>query len=302
MDKQPNYIVFQCYGNESIFHECAFALLSLTRLYGGGYPANTQIWVYTDNPDWFSTFKNMSLPLNFCEVTPAVIAKWRGSIDFVHRVKIEILKDFTRDRNGNVLYTDTDVVFTWPVDYLMKQIGSGQLYMHVNEGVVSSRSNPIFAKLDAHLHDNTPMKVNDKPLWDLPMWNAGVLGFDTKYRYLLDDVLTFTDTEYPRFPKHIVEQFAFSVFFAHAGTIKAAAPYVLHYWNLKEARAVLASFIAHFKNHDWNELSEYSSLLQMPVLMQEKVNFLANRDITDKLLKKQWQPADYNWRELLTQL
>jgi hypothetical protein len=40
----------------------------------------------------------------------------------------------------------------------------------------------------------------------------------------------------------------------------------------------------------------------MPVLMQEKVNFLANRDITDKLLKKQWQPAEYNWREMLTQL
>ncbi len=302
MDKQPNYIVFQCYGNECIFHECAFALLSLSRLYGGGCPANTQIWIYTDNPGWFSTFRNISLPLNFCEIAPANITKWKGSIDFVHRVKIEILKDFTRERNGNVLYTDTDVVFTWPIDYLMKQISSGQLYMHVNEGVVSSRSNPIFAKLDTHLRDNTPMKVNDKPLWDLPMWNAGVLGFDTKYRYLLDDILTFTDTEYPRFPKHIVEQFAFSVFLAHAGTIKTAAPFVLHYWNLKEVRAVLASFFAYFKNHDWNELSEYSGLLQMPVLMQEKVNFLANRDITDKLLKKQWQPAEYNWCEMLTQL
>jgi hypothetical protein len=302
MDKQPNYIVFQCYGNEYIFHECAFALLSLSRLYGGGCPANTQIWIYTDNPGWFSTFKNISLPLNFCEIATANITKWRGSIDFVHRVKIEILKDFTSDRNGNVLYIDTDVVFTWPVDYLMKEISNGQLYMHVNEGVVSSRSNPIFTKLDTHLRDNTPMKVNEKPLWDLPMWNAGVLGFDTKYRHLLDDVLTFTDTEYPRFPKHIVEQFAFSVFFAHAATIKAAAPYVLHYWNLKEARTVLASFFAHFRNNDWNELSEYSALLQMPVLMQEKVNFLANRDIPDKLLKKQWQPTDYNWREMLTQL
>lgn len=300
--EQTNYIVFQCYGNEGVFHECAFALLSLTTIYGSKGPANTEIWIYTDNPSWFTSFKNCNLPLNFCEMQPAQVQAWRGSIDFVHRVKIEVLKDFTKDRNGNILYVDTDVVFTHPINNMLRSISEGNVYMHVNEGIVSSRSNPIFTKLDAHLRDNTPMQVNGKPLWDLAMWNAGVLGFHTQHRHLLEDVLTFTDTEYPNFPKHVVEQFAFSVFFRQVGQIKSAAPYILHYWNLKEARIALASFFNHFRNSSWGELASYSTLLQMHVLMQEKVNFLSNRDIADKLLKKQWAPAEYNWAEMITQL
>ncbi len=302
MEQQTNYIVFQCYGDEGIFHECAYALLSLTAIYGSRGPANTQIWIYTDKPEWFAAFRNCNLPLNYCTMSATQIQAWRGSIDFVHRVKIEVLKDLTKDKNGNILYMDTDVVLTHPVDNMFRKMSEGNVYMHVMEGIVSSRMNPIFAKLDTHLRDNTPMQVNGKPLWDLAMWNAGVLGFNTKHRYLLDDILTFTDTEYPKFPKHVVEQFAFSVFFRQAGQIKAAAPYLLHYWNLKEARTALASFFRYFAESNWNELAGYSTLLQMPVLMQEKVNFLANRDITDKLLKKQWVPAEYNWAEMVTQI
>lgn len=303
MEQQLNYIVFQCYGNEGVFHECAFALLSLARIYNGGLPAGTQVWIYTDNPAWFgNTLHNHGIDLHFCELDAARIARWRGSIDFVHRVKIEVLLDFTRSRNGNVLYADTDVVFLHPIEPMLHSIADGNIYMHVNEGIVSEKANPIMAKLDAHLRDSTPMKVNGRSLWDLAMWNAGVLGFHTRHNALLEDVLTFTDAEYPQFSKHVVEQFAFSVFFRQAGTIKAAAPYMLHYWNLKEARTVLASFFEFFKSRSWQDLILYSSLVQMPVLMQEKVNFLANRDIADKLLKKTWQPPDYDWRDVMTQV
>lgn len=303
MEQQLNYIVFQCYGNEGVFHECAFALLSLARIYNGGLPANTQVWIYTDNPGWFSNIlHNPGIELHFCELDATRIAKWRGSIDFVHRVKIEVLIDFTRSRNGNVLYADTDVVFMRPIEPMLQAIAAGEMYMHVNEGIVSEKANPIMAKLDAHLRDSTPMKVNGRSLWDLAMWNAGVLGFHTRHNAVLEDVLTFTDAEYPQFSKHVVEQFAFSVFFRQTGTIKAAAPYMLHYWNLKEARTVLASFFEFFKSKSWDDLILYSGLVQMPVMMQEKVNFLANRDITDKLLKKTWQPTDYDWRDVMTQV
>lgn len=295
-----NYIVLQCYGDEGIFYECTYALLSLSRLYNGQGPANTQVWIYTDNPAWFEQLLHPGLDLHFCTLNETILKRWRGTIDFVHRVKIEILKDFTRDKIGNVLYVDTDVVFMRPVEELFRNIKAGKLYMHVMEGIVSSKSNPIFTKLDTYLRDNTPMQVHGRPLWDLAMWNAGVLGFQMGHRHVLDDVLTFTDTEYPKFPKHVVEQFAFSVFFRQEGHIKAAAPYILHYWNLKEVRPLLGSFIKQFIHRSWEDLAQYSEMIQMHVLMQEKVNFLANRDITDKLLKKNWAPSEYNWNELLT--
>src|ERR1022692_2665780 len=126
MDHQPNYIVFQCYGNEGVFHECTYALLSLSRLYAQGELTNTEIWIYTDNPGWFRSFEGCWLPLHYREIDKATIQQWRGKIDFVHRVKIELLKDFIKDKKGNILYTDTDVVFTHRIDKMLEDIGAGK--------------------------------------------------------------------------------------------------------------------------------------------------------------------------------
>ena len=230
------------------------------------------------------------------------IKSWRGQINFVHRVKIEVLKDFVKNRQGNILYLDTDIVFTGRIDQMLKNIGAGQLYMHVREGVVSERGNNIFAKLDTHLRKNSSLKIHDKPVHELAMWNAGVLGFNTKYNYLLDEVLAFTDSEYARFPKHVVEQFAFSVYFQQAGVVRATAPYIFHYWKLKEARHLLMSFFEHFKDKNWDDLVRYSALVQMHVLMQEKLNFFQNRSVHAHILKKHWLPEKQDWEELMKQV
>jgi hypothetical protein len=297
---QRNYIVFLCYGNERIFHECAYALLSLSRMYGSSWPKETEIWVYTDNPEWFEALGS-PLPLNFRRVDMETIRKWRGQIDFVHRVKIEILKDFTENRTGNVLYSDTDVVFTNPVNDIFKGIAGGKLYMHIMEGKVSAGGNPIFRKLNNYLL-GAMQQLDGRPMNEMDMWNAGVLGFNTRYKHLLSDVLFFTDVHYPKFPKHVVEQFAFSAYFQHTDHIKTAAPYIFHYWNLKEAGQILSSFFNHFKGWSWQELTRYSLLVQMNNLMQEKVAFLANRGVGGALSRKKWVPSHPDWNEMVKQL
>ena len=299
---QPAYIVYQCYGNEGIFYECAYALMSLSRLYSAAELSNVQIWIYTDKPAWFAQFRDCPLPLHFRALDQATIRQWRGAIDFVHRVKIELLKDLCSKVSGNILYTDTDTVFTHKIDNILAGIAEGRLYMHVAEGVVSGQGNPVLKKLNGFLHSGTAPQDPQRPLYDREMWNAGVLGFSTAQKEILDEVLQFTDSVYPGFPKHIVEQFAFSVKFQQRGPVKAAAPCLLHYWNLKEARAPLGDMLAHFKNAPWATLVRCSTLLQMHVLMQEKVNFYRNRSVMDKLLKKHWQPATYNWDALMQQL
>lgn len=289
MHPGKNYIILQCYGNEDIFFECAYALLSLSKISAGDPQA--EVWIYTDKPGWFKRFTDCPLNLNFRQIDNKTIAAWRGSIDFVHRIKIEVLRDFVHQHSGNILYLDTDIVVLRKLEEVWKDLSRGELYMHVQEGKVSDRGNPIMAKLDSHLRASGGPQVSDKPLYELSMWNAGVLGFNTSRTKLLDEVLTFTDERYPAFPKHVVEQFAFSVFFQREGNIKGAAPYILHYWNLKEARAVLRRFFEDFKNASWGQLCAYSDALQMPVLMQEKINFYENRSLLDKLRKKRWHPA-----------
>jgi hypothetical protein len=305
MDLQTNYIVFLCYGNKSILHECAYALLSLSRLYTPAELANVQIWIYTDDPDWFRSFRECGLPLHYRTLDDDTIKLWRGKIDFAHRLKIEALKDLIKDKEGNILYVDSDSVFTHRIDTVWQKIQAGALYMHVSEGIVSDAGNRTLRYLNNHLQKNESLKVNNRPLHSLAMWNAGVLGFNTKYNHLLYDVLAFTDNgynQYPKYTKHTVEQFAFSVYFQQAGNVKTAAPYIMHYWNLKEARVALASFFEHFKDKSWEELTQYSLLIQMHVLVQEKVNFFDNRSVRQSLQKKQWLPAKRDWEEMLKQL
>lgn len=291
----------QCYGSPPIFHECTYALLSLSRLYSASELAHTEIWLYTDNPGWFRSLKKCTLPLHYREIDAATIKQWRGRIDFVHRVKVEALKDFVKGRTGNIIYLDTDVVITHRLDKVWRQIEAGALYMHVMEGYVHDAGNAVMAKLNKYLTANDKT-IDGKPLNSFAMWNAGVLGFNTRHSELLDEVLAFTDNEYPHFAKHIIEQFAFSVSLGRQEAIKAAAPCIMHYWNLKEARKALADFFDHFSNESWGTLAAYAPLIQMHVLMQEKVNFLHNRSIVDKLRGKKWHPAPQNWERLINQV
>ncbi len=299
--QQPSYIVFQCYGYEAVFLECAFSLMSLSGLYTPAELSNTEIWIYTDKPEWFDKL-NCPLPIYFRKMDAALIKQWRGKIDFVHRVKIELLLDFTQSRTGNVLYADTDMVFLHPLGDVWSGIDKGELYMHIQEGKISERGNPIFKKLDNYLRTGAAIQNKQSPLYDMDMWNAGVLGFNTQHRHLLTQALAYTDSEYPRFPKHIVEQFAFSIQFQTTGNVKAAMPYMLHYWNMKEMRPVISSFLEHFKGRSWNELTRYSRLIQPYLLVTEKNMFIQNRSLSEKVLNKKWQPAPYNWLQLEKQM
>jgi len=302
MEKQKNYIVTQCYGNEGVFYECAFALLSMSRLYGDGFLSNTEVWIYTDKPEWFSRFADCPLPLHFRKMDEATITQWKGSNSFVHRLKIELLRDLVKDKQGNILYMDTDVVWTHTIDDMLVRIGSGALYMHVQEGLINDGSNPVLKKLSAFLKTSTEIKAIDPKMAAHYMWNAGVLGFNTTHGHVLEKVLALTDKIYPLYPKHVVEQFAFSYCFANKAHIKAAAPCILHYWNLKEMRQVLAAFFTHFKYTKWTELTTLASLLQPHLYMQEKAAFYQNRSIAGKLGKEKWQPIIPDWQDLLHQL
>lgn len=297
-----SYLVYQCYGNESIFHECAYSLLSLCRHHSVDELKELDVWIYTDKPAWFARLNNCPIRLNFREIDKETIILWRGAIDFVHRVKIELLKDVLKDKNGNMLYVDTDTVFINRIDTIFQNIELGNLYMHVMEGNMNEKGNPVIAKLYDFLIKDPDPKYAHLQLTHTAMWNAGVLGFNSSYKQILNDVLSFTDIQYPHYTKHIIEQFAFSAYFQQAGNVKTAAPSILHYWNLKEVRDTLLSFFEHFKDANWNNLIGYSQLIQMPVLMQDKANFYSNRSIHDKILKKKWTPPIPNWEILLKQL
>lgn len=304
MPQEKAYIVFQAYGNEHILQECLFALLTFSKYHKPEDLANVEICIYTDQEEWFRKY-NSSLPLTFRKISMEQVKAWRGEIDFVHRVKIEVLRDLAKTVSGAVFYVDTDVCFLQPVTHILQNILQGSLYMHIQESIVKEDRNPIFAKLHKFLRQNNPVLVNGKRLdisTDSVMWNAGVLGFHTQYAYLLDEVLQFTDDVYKQFGKHVVEQFAFSYYFQQTGFIHSAAKAVFHYWHFKELRPYLTSFFNHFKNASWDDLVKYTELIQWHAPMQDKCSFYQNRNCINKLRRVHWIPTMPDWDLLLKQM
>lgn len=302
--QNASHIVFQAYGNEAILQECLFALLSVSRQHSDAALQSLHIHIYTDRPDWFAQF-NIPLALHFHEINAELIRQWRGSIDFVHRVKIKVLQDFTTKHSGAILYMDTDVFLLRPLTDVFNSIREGKLLMHVMESVVAQQANPIMSKLNAFLEKNNPLSIGtgkEQVSAQTAMWNAGVLGFHDRYAPLLNRVLEFTDSVHPIFPKHIVEQFAFSYYFQKEAQVHHTGATVLHYWNFKEFRIYLQSFFAHFKDAGWKELVRLSDLLPITVLLQEKLNFYMNRSMGDKISGKHWRPTLPDWEASAKQL
>jgi hypothetical protein len=286
-----------------IMHECAFALISLCRHHTLEELAALNICIYTDQPEYFESL-NHGLNIQYKTMNAERQKQWRGSIDFVHRLKIEILRDYVKEHQGQILYLDTDIVFANGIADILNNIAEGTLYMHIMEGAVHGSNNIIFQKLSRFLktHPFNSFKKEIVIPEKVAMWNAGVLGFSTEHTHLLDEVLTFTDFVYPQFPKHIVEQFAFSLYFQNTSQIHTAHTHIYHYWNLKDLRPVLASFFEFFRGRGWHELVYCSQLIQLPDYLQQKANFYFNRSTLDKLLKKKWLPHVPQWPLLVQQL
>ncbi|HTM66154.1 MAG TPA: hypothetical protein VL093_07540 [Flavipsychrobacter sp.] len=303
MIPKNSHIVLQAYGNKDILHECAFALLSLCRHQSREELAALHIGIYTDQPEYFEALRH-GLNIQYKTIGAALLKQWRGTINFVHRVKIEILRDYVKEYQGQILYLDTDIVFAENINGIFQSIVDGKLYMHIMEGFVHDSDNAILQKLSRFLRGNRFDSFNSalRIPGNVTMWNAGVLGFSTDHAYLLEDVLAFTDFVYPRFQKHVVEQFAFSLYFQNTSQIHTAHTHIYHYWNLKELRPILGSFFRFFHTNDWDSLVQYSQLIQLPEYLQQKANFYSNRSVLDKLLKKKWLPDIPEWELLVQQL
>jgi hypothetical protein len=297
------YLVFQAYGHEAVLRECAFALLSFLHQHPQGIPG-LEILIYTDKPEFFKDYE-AALPLQYRRISSDEIRRWRGDIDFVHRVKIEVLLDAVRTHAGAFLYADTDIVFLQSVERIFEGIEAGRRYMHVQEYRLRDEVNPVGVKFRKFLSKQGPLEWagrRETISLDTAMWNAGVLGFSDADKALLEEVLAFTDAVYPLFHKHIVEQFAFSLTFARAGQVYATCREILHYWSLKEMRDYLASFFLHFQERSVPELARLSQLIQLHVPMQDRGSFYLNRSPLGKIRRVQWSPLIPDWAELERQM
>ncbi|RZK61103.1 MAG: hypothetical protein EOO59_05885, partial [Hymenobacter sp.] len=86
----PPTIIYQAYGLPGIRLEAAYSILSAYGA-GGGTLGGARIVVYTDAPAEFKQVLGLPPEIEYQLIELGQWQQWRGPIDFVHRVKIEVL-------------------------------------------------------------------------------------------------------------------------------------------------------------------------------------------------------------------
>ncbi len=234
-----DYILTQAYGQQGILRECAYSLLTLLK---SGYDG--RIRIYTDQPEFLKSMLPDTGQIEYSLLEEKKITEYKGEHAFVHRLKICILREFCQEEPAaNVLYIDSDTRFRESPQNLFALIADGNLVMHCNEGNIrNQRNHRIFRKLIQALGSSPALNALVGP--DTDMWNAGVLGFKSDRKHLLEEVLDLSDRLYASAPLHIMEQLAFSLVFgmASGGNIRSAENEIFHYWYFKEYREVLGDY------------------------------------------------------------
>lgn len=300
---QACYIVYLCFGEEQFFYECAFSLMSISRFYPAGLPAHCHIVVYTDNTKWFEKISDCPLSISYCSANKELINKWQGDINYLYRTKVEMMQQFCSQHSGNVLYMDTDIVLTFPLEQLWHGITGGYVYMHLPEGTVKSGQSPVLRKLDKYFKKIGLTLPGGEPASNMETWNSGIIGLHTDHKELIGQTLRFIDDHYlPSGSIRTIEQIAFAYAMSNGRLIKSGLPYFLHYWNLREISSMIAAMWTQIKSATWAEKVEISAQLQPYALMLDRQRFEYNRTLSDYMQKKKWADTEVDWDKIRRQI
>ncbi len=238
-----NYVIYQAYGKEEILYEAIYSILHLLNIHK--FNLTFKIIIVTDNVAYFENFLEPSDLYIYEAIAPEKIKLWRGAIDFVHRVKIEVLQFVTSKYLGNFLYADTDIFFLQPINELFDKITNGIPIMCFKEWSIQEGPNVLYKRLNKFIKsDKNTSAIKPSTI----MYNAGILGFNSSFTPQLENVKKLTDSLHPLHPIFIIEQLAFSYYLQKQGGVyETEKTYTFHYWNFKEFREALASIFEYHK-------------------------------------------------------
>lgn len=227
-------LVYQAYGRDDVIGQVLFSCTTLlSRL---SENSSLKVIIYTDQGKRLRSFFTEESRVHIEEVEPKQIQVWRGDIDFVHRVKIEILKNAANKWQNTVLYADGDTFFNADPTERFKMVSDDVSLMHLPENALSEGRDPLskkickFVRKESFHVDSSELKVSENTV----MWNAGVIGVSTKNCSMFKDILELTDQMYSKYPKHVMEQLAVSVALQKKTKVLRTDDIIGHYWNQKD--------------------------------------------------------------------
>jgi hypothetical protein len=250
--KDKRVVLYHAYGLKELYLQVAFSVLTLFDKLGNANDS-VQCIVYTDNE---CAFKKLlpGLPIVYEHLSREKIQSYRGEFDFVHRLKIFVIKDCLTKYKSKVLYMDADTFFLKSTQYLFDRISAEHVIMNydgynmIEAGNSEEGSWLLMRKI---LREKTFEIGGGKVKIPLTarMWNAGVIGVDYQQLTILDQVISLTDQIYAHQPVFTAEQFAFSYIFQTNFSISPTEDYLVHYWPKVQKKILNYHFKLFFRQN-----------------------------------------------------
>ena len=290
-----NYLIYLAHGPAAIKHEALYSLLTYFEV--APVPPAT-VLVYTDTPDVFRQVLGERADVLYPTVTAEQWQAWRGAADMVYLLKIGVLQHAAAYYPGNLVFTDTDTLWLRDPAPIFTEIEQGARFMHVNEGVLrtgNTLSRKVYRRLKGLEFAVGESRVRIGP--DTPLYNSGIIGFQSHDAALLADITPLADQLYATYHKHMMEQLATGLRLGLdlPEPLREAAPYVLHYWNLKAIRPALTRVFEQYADQGLPTLRRHLDALD---IAGQHTAELAYRKLPGwrrtllKLVGRQWRIAD----------
>lgn len=242
----PGVLLYLCYGQEAIFRQTLYSILSLMHVCGPDL-AGHRLVVYTDSPERFA-----ALPVECVTLSPAMLADWLGGSDYIHRRKTCTIIDALDRFACPVAFIDADTWYSADPRRIFARVGPGRACFHLCEGFVEHTGTPFdqalarqLTAVDLRLRSGEPVRPARAR-----MWNTGVVAVDPADRERMLDALALSDRIWETADPagawgkkiHHAEQFATGHAFRDC-RLGEAADCVYHYWPA-EAKAAFAPVLA----------------------------------------------------------
>jgi hypothetical protein len=277
-------LVVQTFGSENEYRRAVLTVLSFFA-HVSEPKERTTVFLFTDRPEYFENYLG-GMPVHYVLLTDEKIRGMRGSIDFLHRMKIAVIEEAFLLANGNILYADSDTFFINDPAPLMNNLAGNTCYMHLHEyqfGTLKNRQLPAgktFHNFLEILTSTTFQLANGRAIKFTPQhssWNAGVMMLHFSQSHYIPDVYALTNQFYPLTQNHASEQYAFSLMLQEHVTIYPCDSVIYHYW-YRVKKQIMDAFLVKRMDAKWSQadinkkledIKEWTNL--MPAYFEEHV-------------------------------
>ena len=268
--------VVVCYGNSMGYHHGAkYQILSAYKKWYSR--AHSSITVVTDKPELFESY-----PVKLRIINETEWKNWSldGSQHFGVKLKglTEVIKE---SECANTILLDTDMYWISDPKSLVSQVGSKNVVMYQDEGLIYGSKNRSIQKFEESLHQNE-FQLGDgiyRLSPDSRMWGSAIIAASRAHIPSLEKAYEIFENLEPIVPTHTVEQFALSEAFRLKNIEISAGKKYTNDWSSigkkNYATAVLAEFFNEYGENNFSiHLEKWKSIrIKRPIktLINQKI-------------------------------